>query len=149
MLGSLTFGFLGDRIGRKTVFFIALLIQFVSGIGMALSPHWILYGLFRIFVGFAHPGIFVMAVVIGVELIGPKYRKLASVSTSTFWAIGQVILGIMAYNIRDYRVLHAAIALPALVFISYYWYEFCTFKTSKKVISFWKFVLLFLNKFVE
>ena len=121
MLGSLTFGFLADRIGRKKVFFVALFIQFVSGIGMALSPYWVVYGMFRIALGFAHPGIFVMAVVIGVELIGPKYRRLASVSTSIFWAIGQVILGILAYNIRDYRYLHASIALPALIFISYYW----------------------------
>ena len=127
MLGSLVFGFLGDRIGRKKVFFIALVVQFISGLGMALSPHWSLYALCRMGVGFAHPGIFVIAVVIGVELIGPKYRQLSSISAAVFWACGQVILGILAYNIRDYQYLHASIALPALLFVSYWWYASFSF----------------------
>uniref|UniRef100_A0A914QUF7 Major facilitator superfamily (MFS) profile domain-containing protein n=1 Tax=Panagrolaimus davidi TaxID=227884 RepID=A0A914QUF7_9BILA len=121
MIGSIMFGFLGDRIGRKKVFFIALVVQFVSGLGMALSPHWSIYALSRLGVGIAHPGIFVIAVVIGVELIGPKYRQLSSVLASIFWSCGQIILGILAYNVRDYRFLHACIAFPALLFVSYWW----------------------------
>uniref|UniRef100_A0AC34RJ45 Major facilitator superfamily (MFS) profile domain-containing protein n=1 Tax=Panagrolaimus sp. JU765 TaxID=591449 RepID=A0AC34RJ45_9BILA len=120
MFGSLVFGFLGDRIGRKKVFFLAIVIQFFSGITMSLAPHWILYGIGRFFVGFAHPGIFVIAVVIGMELIGPKYRRLASISPAISWAIGQMILGVMASYIRDYQYLHAAIALPALFFVGYW-----------------------------
>uniref|UniRef100_A0A7E5A0H0 MFS domain-containing protein n=1 Tax=Panagrellus redivivus TaxID=6233 RepID=A0A7E5A0H0_PANRE len=121
MLGSLVFGFLGDRIGRKNVFLIALTIQFFSGIGMALSPHWMMYAICRFGVGLAHPGIFVISVVIGVELVSPKYRQLSTIGASMAWALGQVILGVLAYNIRDYRYLHACIACPALVFISYKW----------------------------
>jgi len=40
MLGSLVFGFLGDRIGRKKVFMIAILLQIISGLGMVVAPFW-------------------------------------------------------------------------------------------------------------
>ena len=50
------------------------------------------HGIRRLFEmhGFSHPGIFVIAVVIGMELVGPKYRKLASVITGFFFSVGQV-----------------------------------------------------------
>ncbi|KAI1725160.1 sugar transporter domain-containing protein [Ditylenchus destructor] len=121
MIGSLVFGFLGDRIGRKKVFIIAILIQIVAGAGMAVAPNWIVYSIMRIAVGSAHPGIFVIAVVIGMELVGPKKRKLAAVLTGMFFSFGQVILGILAYFIRDYQHLQAAVALPALIFTVYWW----------------------------
>lgn len=47
----------GFRIGRKKVFFIAILIQIVSGIGMAVAPDWQIFSILRIGVGLAHPGI--------------------------------------------------------------------------------------------
>ncbi|PIO61019.1 hypothetical protein TELCIR_17472, partial [Teladorsagia circumcincta] len=55
--------------------------------------------------GFSHPGIFVIAVVIGAELVGPRYRKLAAVITGGFFAIGQVLLGIEGYFLTDYRLV--------------------------------------------
>ncbi|CAD5226168.1 unnamed protein product [Bursaphelenchus xylophilus] len=121
MAGSLVFGFLGDRIGRKKVFFIAINVLIVSGIGMVVAPHWIIFSLCRIAVGFSHPGIFVIAVVIGMELVGPSKRKVASIFTGIFFALGQMFLGITAYFIRDYQYLQLAISVPALVFLSYWW----------------------------
>uniref|UniRef100_A0A1I7YS92 MFS domain-containing protein n=1 Tax=Steinernema glaseri TaxID=37863 RepID=A0A1I7YS92_9BILA len=121
MAGSVVCGFLGDRIGRKKVFSIALVTQIGCGLLMAIAPHWAVYGILRAGVGFAHPGIFVIAVVIGMELLGPSKRKIASVLTGMCFALGQAILGVLAYFIRDYQYLQAAIAVPTLVFISYFW----------------------------
>lgn len=44
------------RIGRKKVFISAIIVQIVAGLGMVIAPHWIVFGLFRAAVGFAHPG---------------------------------------------------------------------------------------------
>ncbi|TMS37400.1 hypothetical protein L596_004337 [Steinernema carpocapsae] len=121
MFGSLIFGFLGDRIGRKKVFIIAILTQIVCGLLMVVAPHWMFYGTLRAGVGFAHPGIFVIAVVIGMELVGPSKRKIASVISGAFFALGQAALGVLAYYIRDFHYLQAAIAAPTLVFIVYFW----------------------------
>ena len=70
MAGSLVFGYLGDKIGRKKVFFIAIILQIVAGLALIVVPHWTLFAFLRAAVGFAHPGIFVVAVVIGVCLRG-------------------------------------------------------------------------------
>ncbi|KAI6229142.1 Organic cation transporter protein [Aphelenchoides fujianensis] len=121
MIGSVVFGYLGDRIGRKKVFFVAIILQIVSGLSMVLAPHWTVFGVLRAGVGFAHPGIFVIAVVIGMELVGPSKRKIASVFTGIFFSFGQMSLGLLAYFIRDYQYLQLAIAAPALVFLTYWW----------------------------
>lgn len=121
MAGSMVFGILGDRIGRKKVFFLAILIQITCGLGVAAAPWWWLYALFRAGTGFSHPGIFVIAVVIGMELVGPQYRKLASVITGAFFALGQIILGLEAWYVTDYRWLHIVICSPAILFLSYWW----------------------------
>ncbi|KAK0397821.1 hypothetical protein QR680_002286 [Steinernema hermaphroditum] len=121
MAGSIVCGFLGDRIGRKKVFILALVTQIICGLLMVVAPHWAMYGFLRAGVGFAHPGIFVIAVVIGMELLGPSKRKIASVLTGVCFALGQAILGVLAYYIRDYQYLQAAIAAPTLAFIVYFW----------------------------
>lgn len=58
MIGSIVLGFLGDRIGRKKVFLIGIVLLIVCGFGMAIAPHWTIFGILRIGVGFAHPGWF-------------------------------------------------------------------------------------------
>lgn len=40
--------------------------------------------------GFSHPGISVTAVVLGTEMMGPKFRSVAAISTVVCTAIGQV-----------------------------------------------------------
>uniref|UniRef100_A0AC35TYW8 MFS domain-containing protein n=1 Tax=Rhabditophanes sp. KR3021 TaxID=114890 RepID=A0AC35TYW8_9BILA len=121
MAGSIIFGTMGDKFGRKKVFLVAIGIQIVAGFLNPVVPTWYLYALMRFAVGFAHPGIFVIAVIIGMELVGPSKRKLASVVTGSFFAIGQIVLGVLAYYLRDYTHLQAAIAAPTLLFLSYYW----------------------------
>ncbi len=46
---------------------------------------------------------------------------MAGVISGVFFSIGQVILGALAQYIRDYQILQTAIALPALIFIIYWW----------------------------
>lgn len=119
--GSAILGAMSDHVGRKPVFVFSILLQACCGIVLALVPHWGLFALFRFGVGFAHPGIFMLAVVIGTELSGPKYRLLASASVSLFWTFGIMILGSLTYLFNDYRHLQLAISAPQLLLICYWW----------------------------
>ncbi|EYB96573.1 hypothetical protein Y032_0149g2715 [Ancylostoma ceylanicum] len=121
MTGSLFCGIMSDKIGRKKVFYIAILTQISCGILLTVAPTWWIFAALKCGTGFSHPGIYTVCIVLGTELLGTKYRKLASVGGATFGAIGELILVGMASLIVDYRILHAAIVLPSLVFLSYWW----------------------------
>ncbi|KIH46788.1 hypothetical protein ANCDUO_23157 [Ancylostoma duodenale] len=93
MIGSLFCGIMSDKIGRKKVFYIAILIQISCGVLLSVAPTWWIFAILKCGTGFSHPGIYTVCIVLGTELLGTKYRKLASVGGGTFGAIGEVGAG--------------------------------------------------------
>ncbi|KAK6732806.1 hypothetical protein RB195_016903 [Necator americanus] len=121
MVGSIICGVMSDRVGRKRMFYLAIVIEVISGILLTVAPTWWLYAILKFGTGFTHPGLYAIAIVIGTELVGPNYRKIVAVGTATSIAIGEMILVGLAYLITDYRLLHAVIALPSLLLLVYWW----------------------------
>ena len=60
----------------------------------------------------------------GVEAVGTKYRVICGGIYQVMYAVGAVIIGIIAFFIRDWRILQLIIALPVFLFTSYYWYSY-------------------------
>lgn len=56
-----------------------------------------------------------------MELMGPKYRVAGGVVMNTFFAIGQVTLGLIAWALPNWRHLTLAIYMPQLITISFFW----------------------------
>ncbi|CAM6005004.1 unnamed protein product [Sphagnum balticum] len=56
-----------------------------------------------------------------VELTGPSRRQLTGNIIELFFTFGTVLLGVMAYAIRNWQHLQLAVSLPGLAFLSYYW----------------------------
>ncbi|CAB3404130.1 unnamed protein product [Caenorhabditis bovis] len=121
MIGSFACGVMADKIGRKKVLFLCLVIQVTSAVLMIFAPTWWIYAIVKIGTGFTHPGIFGVSIVLGVELVGAKWRSIISIVANFFVALGAVILAVLAYFILDYRLLHTAIAIPSLLFLTYWW----------------------------
>ena len=65
MLGSMIFGYLSDKYGRRPIFFISLVIQLIGGIIVGVAPNFVTYVIFRSIVGSTTSGVFLVAYVIG------------------------------------------------------------------------------------
>ena len=59
-----------------------------------------------------------------MEIVGKSKRTFAGIVFEYFFALGQLILVLMAYLIRDWRTLAWVAIVPAVPFISYYLYVY-------------------------
>lgn len=55
------------------------------------------------------------------ELVGPKYRVAAGATISTMFAVGQVILGFIAWGVQPWRTLTQVLYAPQLLVVCYFW----------------------------
>ncbi|XP_045769739.1 organic cation transporter protein-like [Maniola jurtina] len=114
-------GFLSDRWGRR----FALSWNALNIAWLGIVRYWVnnYYGflvveLFKTTLG---GGAFSCAYILVMELVGPKYRVPAGATINTFYSIGQMLLGLMAWAIPYWKHLILAIFVPQFLFISYFW----------------------------
>lgn len=134
LLGSIIFGQMSDNMGRKPVFFASLVLQLIFGITAGIAPEYITYTISRIIVGATTSGVFLVAYVIAMEMVGPSHRLFAGVVSMMFFSFGYMLVGAFAYFITDWRYLQIALTLPGILFMVYYWFipESARWLLSKK-----------------
>ncbi|XP_034487003.1 organic cation transporter-like protein [Drosophila innubila] len=121
LLGSIIFGQLSDKHGRKPIFFASLVIQVIFGVAAGLAPEYFTYTLARLMVGATTSGVFLVAYVIAMEMVGPAKRLYAGISVMMFFSLGYMLTAAFAYFVHDWRYLQIALTLPGLIFMCYYW----------------------------
>ncbi|KAI8492307.1 hypothetical protein Bbelb_297600 [Branchiostoma belcheri] len=120
LLGAVGSGQLSDIVGRKKTFFLGILMQLIFGVAVAFSPNYTLFVVFRAFVGASASAVFLPCFVIGTELVAPSMRTWAGTIGEIFFAIGYMLLALIAYFIRDWRTLQLVISVPNAVFLFAY-----------------------------
>lgn len=65
--------------------------------------------------------VFSCTYILVLELVGPKYRTVAGAILTTFFAVGQVILALVAWAVPYWRPLTLAMYIPQLITIGYLW----------------------------
>lgn len=121
LLGSYILGDISDRVGRKPVFLISLLVMVVVGIGQVVIPHYAALIVLRLLLGASLQGIFLVAYVMSMEMVGKRSRTVVGVVAHGFYSVGFFIAALMAWLITSWHWLQVAMTLPALLFIPYYW----------------------------
>jgi MFS transporter, putative metabolite:H+ symporter len=130
--GAMVWGWLCDRIGRRTVFiWSAVTISLATGIMVftpgqnALIPGWLFLVFFRVFVGVGNAGIFTIDLPLVQEFIPAYKRGWVSALVTTLLPGGSMLAGIVAawlLPIIGWRYLFLVGLSPlVLVFMIRYW----------------------------
>ncbi|XP_069585888.1 solute carrier family 22 member 13-like isoform X2 [Ranitomeya imitator] len=122
LLGSIIFGHLGDRSGRRPVILISTLLMLAFGLGAAFVAEFYVFMVLRCFVGIAMAGILINNVVLVAEWVGPSQRAYATITGHVCFAIGLMVLAGIGYAIRNWRLLQIACAAPTALLVFYIWF---------------------------
>ncbi|CAF1060581.1 unnamed protein product [Adineta steineri] len=122
--GSLLTGLLSDRWGRRKTIYLLVIILFIALNTMQLffySPtHKLLvFTICRFFQGFAITFHSVSLVLLS-ELTGPRRRVLAANTLAYSFALGQIILAVIAKQFKDYKLTYWALNIYVLPFTCIY-----------------------------
>ena len=123
LLGSFLFGLASDKFGRIKTMMVAVIIVSVSGAFGAIpgsGPVW--FTIMRFITGFGAKGLFMIAFVLTVEIVGPKASTMLGILLNVPFAIGGMILAWEAYNFRDWYSLQLVGHLPTLVLLGLWFF---------------------------
>ncbi|XP_056374361.1 solute carrier family 22 member 13-like isoform X2 [Hyla sarda] len=122
LIGSLIFGPLGDRIGRRPVLLISILLMLAFGLGAAFVTEFYAFMVLRCFVGIALAGVMLNNLVLVAEWVGPSQRAYATITVHVCFAIGLMALAGTGYAIRNWRLLQIACSVPTALLVFYIWF---------------------------
>ncbi len=124
-----TIGILGDRFGRKNIIYILVTANALVFLTQAVALNLItskevsksIYGVTRFLVGFTS-GVYGLALVLCMELVGPSYRSTANNFMFYFFILGEFIVLFFSYFIPDYRECSIYIAVLVSLLVAYFWW---------------------------
>ncbi|KAK6636773.1 hypothetical protein RUM43_010436 [Polyplax serrata] len=121
LVGTMGFGYLADRYGRKIIFVFCILLMSTTGIAQAVAPDYIFFQVFVFLNALGTSGVYPLAFILGVELVGRKKREMSGVVLNYFYAVGEAFIGLVAALSKNWVVIQLAVSVPPILFVFYYW----------------------------
>ncbi|WP_461224570.1 MFS transporter [Lacticaseibacillus suihuaensis] len=121
-IGAVLFGILADRIGRKTVLIVTLLLFSLGSAASALATGYAMFMVLRLIIGAGLGGELPVASTLVSESVETKHRGRSVVLLESFWAAGWLLAAVVSYFViphwgwRVAMVLTGLCALYALYF---------------------------------
>lgn len=120
LIGAFVFGRLADRIGRRPVLFIAIILDAICGVASAFAPdlQWLLVA--RFLTGLGVGGTLPVDYAMMAEFLPSDRRGRWLVLLEGFWAVGTVALALLAlvagtHGGEAWRTIFFVTGLPALI----------------------------------
>ncbi|XP_075984956.1 organic cation/carnitine transporter 2-like [Anticarsia gemmatalis] len=120
LLGSILFGFVADRYGRRPALLTASLLQLATTMAEAFCPTYWSFTIVRFFLGISTAGTLLCAFIFIMELTGPRKRELVGCLGAIPLAIGEMTMPIIAYFLRSYDMFCLGVAVPNLLYLVYF-----------------------------
>lgn len=121
LVGAWGFGRLADRIGRRKVLIVTVLIDAVFGLASVFANDFTLLLVLRLLTGIGVGGTLPVDYAMMAEFLPPRRRGRWLVALEGFWAVGTIAVALAAWAAnalagdQAWRWLFAATALPALI----------------------------------
>ncbi|XP_070778751.1 solute carrier family 22 member 7a [Enoplosus armatus] len=120
--GAVLFGQLSDKFGRKSMLLVALIATTMLGVTSAFSTSYVMFAVCRALCGVALSGLSIIGVALGIEWTDVKHRTFTGTVISLSWSVGNMLLALLAYFIRDWRHLMLAVTAPCIVAVVSWWW---------------------------
>ncbi|MBN3312828.1 S22A7 protein, partial [Atractosteus spatula] len=121
-LGAVIFGFLSDKFGRKPMLLVSFVASAVFGIIGAFSVSYVMFAVTRTLCGISLTGMSIISIALSVEWTDVEHRTFTGTINGLSWTVGNMLLALLAYFIRDWRQLTLAATSPCLVAIVAWWW---------------------------
>ncbi|XP_047468283.1 solute carrier family 22 member 5-like [Penaeus chinensis] len=121
-LGTLLLSILSDRIGRRPVFFLTVLINFSFGLLNMFVPTKELFAAARFLTCLAFFSIYQMPYIIVVELSSGHLRGLTAALSFVVGTVGMCCVPFVAWVLAHWRSFGIACHAPSILFFLYWWY---------------------------
>jgi len=123
LVGNIIGGIVADQCGRRSITIVSVLGVTVFSILAAApltAPSHTMYTLWRLAAGFSCGAFGLVSFTLPAELVSCAERGFINTVNTVAFALGIASLSLLAYYIRDWRLLSFATAMPGLIGIYYF-----------------------------
>ncbi|XP_069874016.1 solute carrier family 22 member 19-like isoform X2 [Dipodomys merriami] len=110
LVGNVLCGCLSDRFGRRLIIISCVLNLAIADTCAAFAPTFLLYCVLRFLAGVSSMGILMNSSML--EWTGRKFQAMAMVLLTCSASLGQILLGGLAYFVRNWHILQLALSIP-------------------------------------
>ncbi|KAK4294714.1 hypothetical protein Pmani_032679 [Petrolisthes manimaculis] len=121
LLGYFLLGYILDVYGRRRTVLVCSLLSILTAFGMCFSSNIWMFIILKTFILSAEAGVYLGCFVTQMETCISKDRSVFASMFVLPWTLGYMMIPGIAYWVRTWKWLQAALSLPTLVFIAYYW----------------------------
>ncbi|XP_004451456.1 organic anion transporter 7-like isoform X2 [Dasypus novemcinctus] len=122
LVGGFVYGYLSDRFGRKLVLKLCFLQLAITDSCVVFAPTFPIYCSLRFLAAFSAPSIMLNSGMLMVEWTMPQSKGMVLTMITCAMSVGQIILGGLAFAIRNWRTLHLVVSMPFFVFFLSSWW---------------------------
>lgn len=120
-IGSFIGGALSDRFGRKKIFLISKLAEFLIYFFIGMTQNYMSYALLRWLEGVFVYLPYTTAFVLGNELMASNRRNTLSLFIYGGYCTGAAAIPLLGWLIKDWHWLMRVVGLSGVIYIPYYW----------------------------